>query len=42
MLDNLRRRARRGKWLKKALAILLTLMMVLGGAGIIIAQMTGT
>lgn len=42
MLDDLRRRARKGKWLRKAVALIITLMMVLGGAGIIIAQMTGT
>lgn len=42
MLDELRHRARKGKWLQKALVIIITLMMVLGGAGIIIAQMTGT
>lgn len=42
VLDDLRRRARRGKWIQKIVVILITLMMLAGGVSFIIANLTGT
>lgn len=42
VLDDLRRRARRGKWLKKLAVILIALMMLAGGVSFIVSNLTGT
>lgn len=42
VLDDLRRRARKGKWVQKFVAILIALMMLLGGVTYIISTLTGT
>lgn len=41
MLDDLRRRARKGKWLQKLVVIVIVVMMVLTGASFIIANLFG-